>query len=229
MVRGLRLGAVVGGVLVAAVTQVLLVTLGAAIGLTAFTPAEHAQTEIQLGYAGWLVVSLFVSVFVGALVAAAGARSPVRRDGMLHGLVTWAAIGLMGFFLVGRNLEDLLGGAVRLAGRSAVAQAPTPEASRVVTEQSRAAEVRVTSEVEGRLEEVKGALAGGLQASRAVDDARQGMAIGLWSFLGVEVLLLIAALAGGALGAGRERRRVARAATTEGARPRQLVPPPSPA
>jgi len=204
---GLRLGALVGGVLVAAVLQVLLMTLGAAIGLTAFTAGEQQQAEIQLGYAGWLVLSLVLSVFFGALVAAAGARSPLRGDGVLHGVVIWAAIGLLGFFLVSRNLDAALGGALRLAGRSVEATAPTPEAARVVREQGQAAAQEVQTQVGAAVDQVTQAVTEvgtGMQAAQATDEARQGIAVGLWGFLGVELVLLLAALAGGALG-GRSR------------------------
>jgi hypothetical protein len=209
---GLRLGAVIGGVLVAAVTQVLLMTIGAAIGLTAFSAVDQAQTEVQLGYAAWLVISLFVSVLIGSYVAAAGSRSPWRKDGLLHGAVTWAAIGLLGFFIVGQRAEDLLGGALRLAGRTAVATAPDPGAARVVEEHARAAEGRVDA-VQGTIDRVRATIdeaGSGLGAVRAAEGAREGLAIGLWSFLGVNLLLLVAALIGGAAGVTGARRHVAR-------------------
>ena len=208
---GLRLGAVVGGVLCAAVVQVLLMTLGAAVGLTAFTLADTQQPEIQLGYAAWLVGSLLASMFIGAMVAAAGARSPLRRDGLLHGLVTWAAVGLLGFFLVSRNANDFLGGALRLAGHSAEAAAPSPEAANVVREEQERATAQVQGEVSQTIDQVKQVVSDvgtKMEASQAADSARQGIAISLWGFLGVEMLLLLAALAGGALGAGSKRRRL---------------------
>jgi hypothetical protein len=191
---GLRLSAVVGGVLVAAALQVLLITLGAAIGLTAFSVPDQARGDLQIGYVTWLVASLTLSVFVGGWVAAAGARSMRRGDGALHGVVTWAAIGLLGFFLVGRNLDDILGGALRVAGESAVAAA-APEVKQQVS--------GTVSQVKDRIEQV----GEGIQTMQAVDDAREVVAIGLWSFLGVELLLLLAAVAGGALGGRRSRRR----------------------
>jgi hypothetical protein len=190
----------VGGVLLAAVVQILLMTLGAAIGLTAFSATEQTSGEAQIGYGVWLVASLTVSVFIGGWVAAAGAGSPRKRDGALHGAVTWAAIGLVGFFLVGRNLDDILGGALRIAGTTAVATAP-PE---------------VKPQVNGAVEQVRATLeevGEGVKTMEAVDDAREVIAIGLWSFLGVELLLLLAALAGGAMGGRSSRRREVRSAT----------------
>jgi hypothetical protein len=197
---GLRFGAVVGGLLLAAGIQVLLMSLGGAIGLTAFSTADQTTGELQIGYAAWLVGSLFVSVFIGGWAAGAGARSPFRGDGALHGAVTWAAISIAGFFLVGNNLDDILGGALRVAGETAVASAP-PEVK-----------PEVKQHVSGTVEQVKETLqevGDGVKTLEAVDDAREVVAIGLWSFLGVEVLLLLAAIAGGALGGRASTRRAA--------------------
>lgn len=221
---GLRIGAVIGGVLVTAVVQVLLMTIGAAVGLTAFSAIDQTQTEVQLGYAAWLILSLFVSVLIGSYVAAAGSRSPWRKDGLLHGAVTWAAIGLIGFFIVGQRVDDLLGGALRIAGRTAVASSPDPGAARVVAQQTQAAEGRIGA-VQGTIDDLRQTIdqaGSGLGALQAANEARQGLAIGLWSFFGVNLVLLVAALIGGALGVTGTRHHVRRL-TVEASRPRQAV------
>jgi hypothetical protein len=208
---GLKLGAVVCGVLVAVTTQVLLTSLGAAIGLTAFSVTDQTRTELHVTYVAFLVATLCVSVFFGAYVAAAGARSPLRADGALHGVVTWAAIGLVGFFLVGRNVEDILGTGLSVAGETAVAAA-APE---------------VKQRVSGTVDQVKEAVAEvgeGIQTMQAVDDARQVVAIGLWGFVGVQGVLLLAALAGGVVGGRRSRRRLA-AYAAAGLVPPAVTPP----
>lgn len=222
---GLRIGAVIGGVLVAAVVQVLLMTIGAAVGLTAFSTLDQTQTEVQVGYAAWLVISLFVSVLIGSYVAAAGSRSPWRKDGLLHGAVTWAAIGLIGFFIVGQRVDDLLGGALRLAGRTAVASSPNAGAAQVVQQQTQAAEGQVNA-VQGTINQVRQTIdqaGSGLGAMQAANEAREGLAIGLWSFLGVYLLLLVSALIGGAIGVVGARRHMRRLTVEASRPPRQAV------
>jgi hypothetical protein len=140
-------------------------------------------------------------------VASAGARSPHRGDGLLHGVVTWAALSLIGLFLIGQNADALLGGALRLAGRTVVATAPTPAAAAVVAHEQAKAEAQVSSAVDEVKQKVAQASTD-LQAAGAVEDARQGVAIGLWGFLGVELLLLVAALAGGSVATRGERRHL---------------------
>lgn len=203
--RGLSLSSVIGGIVVAVALQILFMLLGAAIGLTALPMMARSQEATQLGYLVWLVAALVVSVFFGALVAAAGARSPFRGDGLLHGLVTWAALSLLGVFLIGANADALLGGALRLAGRTIVASAPTPAAAAVVAEK----QAEVQGQVQSTVDEVKRRVSNAsheLQAAGAVETAREGVAIGLWGYLGVEFLLLVVALAGGSLATRGERR-----------------------
>jgi hypothetical protein len=192
--RPLSLSAVVAGLLVAGLVEVLLLMLGAAVGLTAFAAFEQTRPTTELGYGVYLIASLVVASFAGGLVASAAARSPFRGDGVLHGFVVWAALGIFGLVLVGKNADAILGGALRIARHTIAAEQPmaTPAPSG-----------------DAAVDEVKQTVARasqGLAVTNAAEETRQNIAIGLWSYLGVELVLLLAALSGGALGTRGERR-----------------------
>jgi hypothetical protein len=179
MDRGLSLGAVVAGVIDATFAQFMLLLVGAAIGLTALPLASASEQTTQIGFGAWILGSLVASVFFGAFVAGAGGHG----RGVLHGVVTWAAFGLLTLGLVVTRADAIVGGTLRIAGRTVAAAAPQVAPA-------------ATTKVEQAVAEVKEKVAD----LKAVDEAKQGIAIGLWSVCGVELLLLLVALLGGGLG-----------------------------
>jgi len=74
--------------------QLLLSLAGVALGVYAFDSADETET-ITLAAASWGAVSMLVSALVGGYVA--GRCSGLRRtgDGVIHGLVSWAATTLL--------------------------------------------------------------------------------------------------------------------------------------
>ncbi len=86
--------AVVVGAAVTLVVLSLLLESGGALGLFLLPSGPildaAAVREAGAGLAVWAVLSWTGAAFVGAFVAAVIARSPLRRDGLLHGVATWA-------------------------------------------------------------------------------------------------------------------------------------------
>jgi hypothetical protein len=136
---------VISGVLVGLACEAMLMVLGTAIGLTALRPRFGVARDVGLAFSAWLLLATIVSAFFGAMVAAGAARSIRRRDGVLHGVVTWAGVTLIGV--------SPLGGMI----------------------------VRP-------------------------DESVGSAAIGTWGMFAAMLLPLLAAIGGGALAAGRERR-----------------------
>src|SRR5436305_1578443 len=95
-----RLGvaAIIAGILVALALGATMMALGTAVGVTAFPRAELPHNA-GVGFAGWFLLSLAIGCFAGGWIAAGAARVLRRRDGVLHGLVTWAAIALVSLSL----------------------------------------------------------------------------------------------------------------------------------
>lgn len=123
-VRRISWGAIAAGIVVVLVVQLLLMLLGLAIGTATIDPATTGSPEATtLGIGGgiWWLVATALSVFAGALVAGRLAGMPTPTDGMLHGIVTWAAATLLGIYLLTTTIGGLVGGAFGALGTAAQA------------------------------------------------------------------------------------------------------------
>lgn len=74
--------AVIAGVMVALVMQLVLNMIGTELGFSAFDPLEGEIPTV------WMVVSSMVPLFAGSWLASYLAGFTHDEDGMLHGLVT---------------------------------------------------------------------------------------------------------------------------------------------
>ncbi|MCU1280795.1 MAG: hypothetical protein JWM53_4341 [bacterium] len=90
---------VIAGMLVGLALAAMLMALGNAIGVTALS-REGSPRLMGVGFAGWFVLSFAVGAFAGGWLAAGAARALRRRDGVLHGIVSWAALALISSSLV---------------------------------------------------------------------------------------------------------------------------------
>jgi len=102
---------VVAGTLCALAIEILLLALGAAVGLTvtASEATRGTARNVGIAYAIWLLVSMCVSAYIGGWVAAVTARTIFARNGVLHGFVTWALATLIGVAVVSSAASGLYG------------------------------------------------------------------------------------------------------------------------
>jgi len=118
-------GAIFAGFVVAFATQVLLLLLGAAIGLSAWNPTTATDPQAWgWGMGIWLIISTLISLFVGGMVAGRLAGIPRSIDSALHGAATWAMIIFASLLLSGAAMGQvfgLVGGAVDEPMRTATA------------------------------------------------------------------------------------------------------------
>lgn len=117
---GFRLswGAVFAGLVIATALQLVLTTLGSAIGLAAFDPGSSAKA-FGIGTALWAVLSLLVSLFLGGSTTGRLAGRLSRTDGFLHGALLWALSTLLTIWLLSRGIGAIAGTAFSALGNVA--------------------------------------------------------------------------------------------------------------
>lgn len=121
-VRRISWGAIIAGIVVVLIVQLIMMLLGLAIGASTIDPlagdTPQAST-LGIGSAIWGLLTTAASVFAGAWVAGRLAGMPTRTDGLLHGVVTWAAATLIAFYVLTSTAGSLLGGAFGALGNVA--------------------------------------------------------------------------------------------------------------
>ncbi len=116
MVSRISWGAVLAGVVVALVTQLLLNMLGIGIGAATLNPVEGdnpSAMSLSIGAGIWFALSTILAALAGGY--AAGRLAGVLRESTAgwHGLTAWALTTLVIFYLLGSTVGGLLGGAYR--------------------------------------------------------------------------------------------------------------------
>ena len=110
--RRISWAAIFGGVILVVAVQIVLSTLGAAIGLG--TVGVNAGTTPDAGSLGlgagiWWVVSSVIALAFGGYVSAWLAGIELRWDGILHGMVTWGIATLMMIHLLTSAVGGIVG------------------------------------------------------------------------------------------------------------------------
>ena len=88
-----RIGAraVTAGAVASLAAASTLMLLGYGLGIAPSGPlTAEAAHRMGLGFAAWAALSWIIAGFAGGWLAAAISRSTSRRDGLLHGAITWA-------------------------------------------------------------------------------------------------------------------------------------------
>jgi hypothetical protein len=113
-------GAIFAGALLAIVLQLALSLLGLGVGLGTIDPLQeqNPMAGIGIGAAIWWIVTMLVSLYLGATVASRLAGMPRPTDGLLHGLLTWALVTLLTFYLLTTAVGRIIGGVTGVAGRA---------------------------------------------------------------------------------------------------------------
>jgi hypothetical protein len=114
LLRRTAWGAIFAGTFVALSCQLLLGSLGLAIGAATVNPAREMNPAEGLGVGAgiWLLVSALISLFAGGLVTSWLAGFPRMWDGMIHGLVVWGLTVALSAWLVTTSAASFAGGAL---------------------------------------------------------------------------------------------------------------------
>ena len=123
-------GAVLAGVAVALVTQLILNMIGVGIGASIVDPGAGAgenpsASGFSIGAGIWWTVSGIVAALAGGFAAGRLAGKPKESTAGWHGLTTWAVTTLVVFYLLTSTIGSLIGGAFQAVTSTAGAVAST--------------------------------------------------------------------------------------------------------
>ncbi|MEJ7687472.1 MAG: hypothetical protein WKG52_11010 [Variovorax sp.] len=124
--RRVSWGAIVAGVVIALVVQLVLSLLGAGIGLSTIDPLRNSSPDAAtfgIGAGVWWVASSAVALFAGGWVAAHLAGAPDKTDASLHGLLTWGLATIVAVYLVASAVGAAVSGGASMLGTAATASA----------------------------------------------------------------------------------------------------------
>lgn len=117
-VKRISWAAVVAGVVIVLVTQLLLSLLGLGIGASTINPIteENATAGLGIGAGVWFIILSLLALFAGGWVSGRLAGIPRKTDAMLHGLLTWGLATLLLFYFLTSTIGGLIGGTFRVLG-----------------------------------------------------------------------------------------------------------------
>ncbi|UFP94956.1 hypothetical protein [Gloeobacter morelensis] len=107
-----RWGPIVAGLVVAIGTQLVLSSLGAALGLTAIATSDAPRSssdDIGSAIGIWTILSLFASLFAGGWVTARTSGPITRNGALLNGAILWATTLALGSYLLASGVSGALG------------------------------------------------------------------------------------------------------------------------
>lgn len=116
--------AVLAGVVVALVTQLILNLLGIGLGASTLDPAAGAAenptaTGFSVGAGIWWAVSGILASLAGGYAAGRLAGRPKESTAAWHGLTAWAFTTLLIFYLLTSTVGGIIGGAYRTVANAA--------------------------------------------------------------------------------------------------------------
>ena len=106
-------GAVLAGVVVALVTQLLLNMLGLGIGIATLDPGtgdNPSATSLSIGAGIWWTLTGIIASLVGGYAAGRLSGRPKEATAAWHGLTAWAFTTLVIFYLLSSTVGGVLGG-----------------------------------------------------------------------------------------------------------------------
>ena len=173
MLNRVSWGAVLAGVVVALVTQLLLNLLGVGIGaatLDATGNDNPAASSFSIGAGIWWTLSGVIASFAGAYAAGRLCGKPKENTAAWHGLTSWALTTLVIFYLLTSTAGGLLGGALSTLSSAAGGVARTAGGAVQTAAQTAAPSLSKVSDPFGSIEQsVRGAASG--QDPAAAKDA----------------------------------------------------------
>jgi hypothetical protein len=113
------------GVLVTAVSQMLLSLLGIGIGLSTVDPfrGQNSTEGLGTGTIVWWSVTMLVSLFLGGWATGKMYLPKFKGDLSMHGFMTWATFTVFSFVMLATSVGKLVSGTGNLIGTALTAGA----------------------------------------------------------------------------------------------------------
>ncbi len=105
-------GAILAGIFIALITMIALNLLGLSIGANTINPTTEVNPTEGLGTGAviWLAATTLISMFLGGFVASRLSGVLNDFEGILHGLVAWAVVGLISLALLTSSVGSIING-----------------------------------------------------------------------------------------------------------------------
>jgi hypothetical protein len=110
-----RWGPIIAGIVITIATQLILSSLGVAIGLSAGAAGTDART-VSTGVGIWAVISLLIALFVGGWIMAGTCGPMNKKTALLNGAILWAATLAVSGWLLASGVSGTFGIAASGAG-----------------------------------------------------------------------------------------------------------------
>lgn len=188
--RTLRWPAVFAGFFVAVGFQILLLAIGAALGITSTSTGGGASRGWGILAAIWTLLSPIAALFLGGLAAGWAARPATRRIGRFHGVVVWCITTVLGAWLIGNIASFTMGSLAGVTGQALSAAATVARGADLSRERGAAA-------LRGQQEALRGRAEGLRAAGQQVANVGTGIA---WGTVVSMLLALGASVLGGSRG-----------------------------
>lgn len=105
-------GAIIAGLVIAISTQLLLSSIGAAMGFTNIAGSEAPRSnagEVAQAVGIWTIISLFISLFLGGWVTSRAFGSINSKTAMLNGAILWATTLAISSWLLASGVSGTFG------------------------------------------------------------------------------------------------------------------------
>ena len=116
MINSISWGAVLAGVVVMLVVQLLINMIGVGIGASTLDPGtgdNPSAASFSIGAGLWFLIAGILASLAGGYAAGRLSGRPKDSTAGWHGITTWAVATLVIFYLLTSSLGGLLGGAYR--------------------------------------------------------------------------------------------------------------------
>lgn len=106
-----RWSAVLAGWAVGLAVQLVLTLLGLAVGAWSIDLKEvEPAGGVPIGTGIWTGISMLIAAFIGGYITARMSGSPLRSDGLYHGVIVWGVNWLVFAWLTTTAMATMLGG-----------------------------------------------------------------------------------------------------------------------